>query len=228
MKQTLRNFNDNRYSAEFVIGDFERARVEKMLQMVPENKKVLDLACNEGTITNLIQNKGNDVIGVDMSINALSIAHEKRLELICASANELPFKHNTFDVVVAGEIIEHIFDTNGFLNEINRVLINGGQLIITTPNIASLTSRIRLMLGLQPSCCEVELEGKAGHIRAFSKGSLINLLEKHGLFVSKKRSDRIFIPILNQILGRINLNDKLGDVFPGLGTILIFEAKNKK
>jgi len=225
MNKDILTFNDGHYNVDFIIGDFEYSRVKKMLEMVPQKKHVLDLACNEGTITDLIRRKGNEVVGLDMSINALSLARKKNLELTRASANHLPFSDSTFDIVMAGEIIEHIFDTGGFLNEIRRVLKPEGELIITTPNIASLTNRIRLVFGLQPPCCEVEIEGKAGHIRAFSKVALDNLLRKHGFTVYEKRSDRIFIPILNTLLGKININNKLGDMFPGFGTILIFKAK---
>lgn len=60
----------------------------------------------------------------------------------------LPFKDETFDVVLCSELIEHlIFDPLHMLNEINRVLRAGGLLIITTPNLGVLSNRIKLLFG---------------------------------------------------------------------------------
>jgi len=55
-----------------------------------------------------------------------------------------------FNCVLAGEIIEHIIDTDSFLDEINRILMDNEILIITTPNLANLENRIRLVIGRYP------------------------------------------------------------------------------
>src|SRR3989339_802639 len=81
----------------------------------------------------------------------------------------LPYEDNFFDIVIAGEIIEHIFDTDLFLAEIRRVLKSGGKLLISTPNIASLGRRLLLFFGGNPI---IELSpnepDSSGHIRYFS------------------------------------------------------------
>jgi len=59
----------------------------------------------------------------------------------------LPFKDETFDMVLCCELIEHlIFDPIHMLNETNRV-IKDGILILTTPNLTRLANRVKLMLG---------------------------------------------------------------------------------
>lgn len=226
--KTTKGFNEERYKEEFKIGDFERPRIEKIIDMLPMDKRILDIGCYDGTISQLIKEKNNVVIGLDMSMNALNMAKKKGIECVSANAENLPFKDASFDVIVASEIIEHIFDTGGFLDEINRILKLNGELILTTPNLALLDNRLRLLLGLQPHYCETELDGNAGHIRCFTKKSLKSLIEKHGFVVEKIRSDILFIPILNTLLRKITLNKKLGDIFPSLGTILIFKAKTIK
>lgn len=223
--KTTKKFNEERYKEEFKIGDFELPRIEKIIEMASTGKRNLDIGCYDGTISQLIKEKNNVVIGLDMSMNALNMAKRKGIECVSSNAENLPFKDASFDVVVACEIIEHIFDTGRFLDEINRILKSNCELILTTPNLALLDNRLRLLLGLQPHYCEIELEGNAGHIRCFTKKSLKKLIEKHGFVVEKIRSDILFIPVLNVVLRKINLNKKLGDIFPGLGTILIFKAK---
>lgn len=228
INKTIKKFNEERYKEEFKIGVFERPRIEKLIEMIPTNKIILDIGCYDGTISKLIKEKNNVAVCLDMSLNALNMAKKKGLECVLTNADNLPFKGNSFDIVVASEIIEHIFDTGNFLDEINKILKSNGKLILTTPNLALLDNRLRLLLGLQPHYCEIELENGAGHIRGFTKKSLKNLIEKHGFGVEKIRSDILFIPILNAVLRKIGINKKLGDVLPGFGTILIFEVKKQK
>ena len=60
-------------------------------------------------------------------------------------SNGLPWQNEYFDAIFAGEIIEHIIDTDFFLDEINRVLNDKGQVVLTTPNAASFTPTISIM-----------------------------------------------------------------------------------
>lgn len=93
----------------------------------------------------------------------------------------LPFTSNSLDIVVAGEIIEHLYDTGDFLEEIKRVLKPEGKLIITTPNLAPLANRARILFGFQPPTCNIELDGQVGHIRAFTKSAYYLFLKSMNL-----------------------------------------------
>ena len=66
------------------------------------------------------------------------------MELVCGSAENLPFKSNLFDVVTLFEVIEHIPPNQVHLvvREIFRVLKKGGKVILTTPNPYNLWNRI--------------------------------------------------------------------------------------
>ena len=62
--------------------------------------------------------------------------------------DDLPYNNNAFDVVIFSEIIEHLFyGVPHALNEINRVIKKDGFLILTTPNLAKIPNRIRLLMG---------------------------------------------------------------------------------
>jgi len=226
--KAIKEFNERRYKEEFMISEFESPRIEKIIDMLPTNKKILDVGCYDGTLSQLIKEKNNFVMGCDISTNALNNARRRGVDCVLANAESLPYKDASFDVVIASELIEHVFDTGGFLDQINRILKSNGELILTTPNLALLDNRLRLLLGLQPHYCEIQLEGNAGHIRCFTKKSLKSLIERHGFVIEKIRSDILFIPVLNVALRKTNLNKKLGDIFPGLGTILIFRAKKRR
>jgi ubiquinone/menaquinone biosynthesis C-methylase UbiE len=56
------------------------------------------------------------------------------LELVCADAEELPFRNNEFDVVTSVEVIEHLPNIDKHLIEVKRVLKKGGLYMIKTPN----------------------------------------------------------------------------------------------
>ena len=81
------------------------------------------------------------------------------------ASGPLPFEDGAFGAVFAGEIIEHLVDTAGFLAELHRVLAPGGVAVITTPNLASFENRVRMLLGRYPNFVEYELGGD-GHVRA--------------------------------------------------------------
>lgn len=221
----IKEFNEERYKGEFKIGKFEFPRIKRIIDVIPSNKRILDIGCYEGTISRLIKEKNNIVVGLDISKNALKKAKRKGIICVLSYAETLPFRDSAIDAVVASEIIEHIFDTSRFLDEINRVLKKGGELILTTPNLASLSNRIRLFLGLQPNYCEVELSECAGHIRFFTVKSLKKLLEKHAFKVEKIKTDALFIPFFGRISKKIATSRILGKLFPSIGNILIFKCK---
>ena len=217
-------FYDKAYAKESEIQDFNLPRVKRIVGAVGHNKKVLDIGCWDGKISNLIKKNGNEVVGVDLSTKALKLAHQN-LEVVCADVERLAFKDETFDVVVGGEIIEHVFDTSGFLKEIRRVLKKKGVLVLTTPNLASLSNRTRMLLGMDLPAVEAELEDKSGHIRFFTFTSLKRLLQKNGYEVIEMNTDVIIFPVIGHIFKKICYSKLLAEIFKGFGTTLIFTAR---
>lgn len=114
---------------------------------------------------------------------------------VCDLASEgIPFEDESFDLVFAGEIIEHLVDTDGFLNEVHRCLKPGGHLILTTPNLASFENRLRLLLGFYPMWLNWNLGG-AGHVRAYTPRILKHQLREHGFSIAKHTGNWVpFVP----------------------------------
>ena len=102
------------------------------------DKKILDLACGEGFGSNYLSDFGKKVVGVDLSYSAIKHAKskyiKKNLDFIQASATNLPFINEDFDIVVSFETIEHLEEQDEMLSEIVRVLKPDGCLIISSPN----------------------------------------------------------------------------------------------
>lgn len=105
-------------------------------------RKILDIGCGEGIITSKLN--GNEVIGIDISKNAIKYAKQhfenERVKFAVASALQLPFADNSFDCVCAFEVIEHLTpeDMHKCLKEIRRVCKTEGRVIISTPNLSSI------------------------------------------------------------------------------------------
>lgn len=105
------------------------------------NKKVLDIACGEGYGSNLLSIYAEEVIGIDISKEAIERASskyiKKNLQFISGTATDIPVKESAvFDTVVSFETIEHLPepDQKYFLKEVKRVLKPEGVLIVSTPN----------------------------------------------------------------------------------------------
>ncbi|MBW1971998.1 MAG: class I SAM-dependent methyltransferase [Deltaproteobacteria bacterium] len=108
------------------------------LQFV-KDKKVLDVASGTGYGTKLIAEHGaKDVFGVDIDLLSIKYSIDKffhkRSHFIVGDALYLPFKDNSFEVIIAFETIEHVDNPERFLKEISRILISKGIFLCSTPN----------------------------------------------------------------------------------------------
>lgn len=106
-----------------------------------KGKKILDIACGIGYGSNLLVQEcsASSVTGVDNFPSAINEAkkryQDKKLEFICADATlPLPFKDESFDIVVSFETIEHLEDCSSYIKEIKRVLKKNGLFFLSTPN----------------------------------------------------------------------------------------------
>ncbi len=101
-------------------------------------KRVLDAGCGAGYGSAELAQVAESVVGVDIAPDAIAFAraHYERANLRFeeASCTKLPFEDAAFDLVAAFEVIEHLENWRGFLQEVRRVLAPSGQLIVSTPN----------------------------------------------------------------------------------------------
>jgi SAM-dependent methyltransferase len=112
--------------------------------------EILDLGCRDGALSSAYVD-GNHVVGVDVDRAALARAEERGLETAWADIDEpLPFPDESFDAVVAAEVLEHLRLPERALAEAMRVLRPGGLLVGSVPNCFRLKSRLRFLLGRPP------------------------------------------------------------------------------
>jgi 2-polyprenyl-3-methyl-5-hydroxy-6-metoxy-1,4-benzoquinol methylase len=219
-------FHRARYAEEFAFDELRWSRIRPCLRMVQEEGRtrerklnVLDVGCGDGTVSRLFLEAGNRVFGVDMVPEFVERAIEKGIEAKAADVTRdgLPFPEGEMDVIYAGALIEHLYDPEFFVRKCYRALTNAGILILSTPNIASLTSRLRM---LYTSALSWEF---GGHIRIFTSKTLKQLVEENGLVVEELTSNLVsFIP---SRLTRRPWSVTLGRLMPGLGEVLIVKAR---
>lgn len=103
-----------------------------------EGQRVLDLGCGSGYGTNLLSQDASWAVGADISSEAVNYASEiysaPNAVFVVSDACCLSFKPETFDIICAFEVIEHVEDQRGFLREAKRLLRSQGVLIVSTPN----------------------------------------------------------------------------------------------
>jgi len=109
--------------------------VGEIVKNLNKNIKILDIGCGVGDLEAYLFNKGfNNIVGVDISKNALKIAKQKTPHYIFRQQNiekSLPFGNKKFDVVFCIEVLQHITNPVFVMKEMLRV---GKNIIITCPN----------------------------------------------------------------------------------------------
>ena len=189
-KAQAEEFNERRYSA-WVAGPGDAERINAISMLVGNGKRILDVGCGTGKLAGILKAAGNNVRGLDGSSGAVRMAREEGIEAVNCDLerDEWPVPCESVDVVVAAEIIEHIYDTDRFLQMIRTCLVPGGVLIVSTPNLVALGRRLLMLLGYAPHMeCAIR-EHDAGHIRYFVRETLCRLLEENSFQVEKVTSD---------------------------------------
>ena len=152
-----------------------------------KDKVVLDLGASKITITEKAKAK---------KIITLDISDKKEMTIKCdLNEDKIPLKDNSVDIILAGELIEHIPNTLFFLSECKRILNKNGFLVLSTPNICSLVERIRMLFGFLPGqCARFSRQGKDkynSHVRDFSLKEITKALELSGLKIIETRTNGI-------------------------------------
>lgn len=119
-------------------------RLVEIVSKVAGGGRVLDLPAGDGELLRKLSEAGVDAVGADLFPELSAFRPEA---VVRADMNaRLPFEDGTFAALVCQEGIEHLEDAAGFLRECRRVLVDGGTLLLTLPNVMDLSSRLSYFL----------------------------------------------------------------------------------
>lgn len=184
----------NHYTIDAEVFDYYRDRNDKLeqasvsllrrsiIRQIPRNTRfLLDVGCGCAYIAKHFINSGTRVVSLDVAQanaeKALKKYPSDNHAAVVADVFALPFKENTFDCIVASEIIEHTVDPHAFVEALKRVLKPGGTLIISTPY----KEKIEYSLCIHCNC----KTPKNAHLHSFDKNNMRSLHSTSGLEVER-------------------------------------------
>jgi len=169
---------------------------QAIIHHIPGNAElILDVGCGNGWVAKHFLPEGKKIVSMDISItNPVKVLKENPGEnhaAVVADAYHLPFKKNTFDAIIASEIMEHVYDPQLFITNLMEVLKPGGRLIITTPY----NEKIEYFLCVH---CNKPTP-KHAHLHSFNEKNIID-------FIPKEYTDYKIEKFANKYMVRLRLN----------------------
>ncbi|HEB86347.1 MAG TPA: class I SAM-dependent methyltransferase [Gammaproteobacteria bacterium] len=182
--------------------------IESLVKHFPDatDIKVLDLGAGQGALTKKVFERGYTTFACEMNIG--NYIYDK---VECISTNvtdKLPFPDNELDAIVSSEVVEHLLDHKRFFQECYRVLKPHGKLILSTPNILSLKSRLQFFAsGYFWSFAPLDNSNRDGmqHVNARSLEQYYYIAHEFGFHLVDTNTDKfqrtskgllIFLPLM--------------------------------
>ena len=216
---------------------YRRQILDAVARAGPE--ALLDLGCHDGAWTmELAEAAGprlQRVAGIELVDEARAVAESRGVDAVTGDLNApLPFEDESFDVVHANQVIEHVRDLDLFVTEIRRVLRPRGRAVICTENLASWHNIAALLAGYMPfSLTNISTRGAIGnpfslamtpaseldpawfHTRVLTGVGLTQIFDLHGLRVIEQLASG-YHPLPSPIAERIARRDFRHAAFIGV------------
>lgn len=153
-----------------------------VLELVGYNKRVLDVGCASGYLAEVLHTRGCTVAGIEHD-PGLAEQARKIMDTVVVGELESLDLHQTFgdaefDVVVFGDVLEHIADPLAVLRQVPSVLRPGGSIVVSIPHVGHGDVRLSLLEG-QWKYSDLGLLDRT-HLRFFTRDNLVDLLRQAG------------------------------------------------
>jgi SAM-dependent methyltransferase len=121
--------------------------LEKVVDIFRGQKRgvVLDAGCGDGDYSRRLGELGFQVVAMD--VDEQRFKYRSQVEFRKGDVTQpMPFGDDSFDYILFLEVVEHLKDPYTVMQELNRILKEGGNLLLSTPNILNLKSRVRFLV----------------------------------------------------------------------------------
>ncbi len=182
--------------------NYGRDVIEQWLRIIASSEQrisCLDIGCGTGQDLAIVKKVCNGAILYGVDIDQANLDQCTRLGIRTGRVNleteRMSFPDESFDLVIANQVFEHLKNWVFTLSEVARVLKPGGSMVLGVPNLASFHNRIVLMAGKQPTCIDT-----AGmHVRGFTYPGLASVVEFKHVFQIKDCQGRVFFPFPRRV-----------------------------
>lgn len=182
----MKDFEDNVYT-QYKYNRKPKKIIEKIINIVKsmdKNAKILSVGSGDGYVERyIVEHAKRDIICLDLSLKGVSLAQKRDLKVFLGSVYNLPFKSNSYDLVLAVHIFEHLIQPEAFLQEINRILKKNGDFFMSLPNYGNLAYRIKYLI---KGSLDTFLQIRLGHFRHYTYDEACKFLEQHNFKITKK------------------------------------------
>lgn len=174
------------YTKDYHITKKRKKLFMNFLSKLPRGLRVLDIGCYVGDVVGEIQSLGFKGHGIDAFEGNIAAAKNKYppgvFKVADLNNDKLPFPDGYFNVIWAGDIIEHVYNTINMFSEFNRVLKKGGYLVCSTPYHGRLKMIAIALVDLRR-----HFHPEHPHVRFYTDKSLRRTLRKYGFAVKREK-----------------------------------------
>lgn len=172
------------------------------LNALPAQSKVLDVGAASGTLARMCQNKTLRLFGVEPNQDWAKIASPLYEKIWIGSISELDERLlSGYDVVVLGDILEHLPTPEIVLQRLIDYQAPGTRFIISVPNVANLWVRLNLLLGRFDYTDRGILDRT--HLRFFTRKTLVAMVENAGLEILSIQSTPIPLELVSNFFSTL-------------------------
>jgi len=169
-----------------------RPEIQRLIE--PHGLRILDVGCGQGALASALKTSGaSRVAGIEASPDAAATARTRMDTVVEGDVLEaaLPFDPGDFDLLIFGDVLEHLPDPERALDRLLPLLADGGQVIVSVPNMRFYLVLARLIAD-RWSYTDSGVRDRT-HLRIFTGRSLVSMLESKGLRVERlERNFRLF------------------------------------
>ncbi len=157
----------------------------KLLAAVGTGNRVLDVGCSSGYLARPLAERGNTIVGLELDAAAAREAEAYCEQVVVGDVEtmELPLDRGSFDVVLCGDVVEHLRDPVSTLARLRPLLRPGGRLVLSTPNVANWAIRLSLLAGRWRYTDRGILD--RSHTHLFTRATLREAIERAGYRVER-------------------------------------------